>query len=174
MSRTAHRLSTKYLRSTIRDIQAIAKTTFSNFQSWQIILHFIFYRLLSKFLSLFFTDAGENRIYFCEQVYASRDNMSGSSSCERNRAFYEVSVSENEARYYICKGTARNFRVGRVKAPFESLFLPLPPYRPLYHDPVFLRIRDTKGRERRRWKIKGGRKKREGGKKKMRGKSASR
>lgn len=50
----------------------------------------IFYRLLSKFLSLFFTDAGENRIYFCEQVYASRDNMSGSSSCERNRAFYEV------------------------------------------------------------------------------------
>ena len=32
----------------------------------------------------------ENRIYFCEQVYASRDNMSGSSSCERNRAFYEV------------------------------------------------------------------------------------
>lgn len=134
----------------------------------------IFYRLLSKFLSLFFTDAGENRIYFCEQVYASRDNMSGSSSCERNRAFYEVSVSENEARYYICKGTARNFRVGRVKAPFESLFLPLPPYRPLYHDPVFLRIRDTKGRERRRWKIKGGRKKREGGKKKMRGKSASR
>lgn len=116
----------------------------------------------------------ENRIYFCEQVYASRDNMSGSSSCERNRAFYEVSVSENEARYYICKGTARNFRVGRVKAPFESLFLPLPPYRPLYHDPVFLRIRDTKGRERRRWKIKGGRKKREGGKKKMRGKSASR